>query len=80
MAKLFCGCLNPDYRDIELRSTCGDSFYCESSGECVDQSDVCNFHTDCPLGEDEGSICSEWCLLLLPPPPILLLNRNLRKH
>uniref|UniRef100_A0A667ZAF2 Tyrosine-protein kinase receptor n=1 Tax=Myripristis murdjan TaxID=586833 RepID=A0A667ZAF2_9TELE len=24
---------------------------------CIDQSRVCDFHTDCPLGEDEGFIC-----------------------
>ncbi|KAM7375897.1 hypothetical protein PAMP_005659 [Pampus punctatissimus] len=36
---------------------CGESFHCENSGGCIDQSQVCNFHTDCPLGEDEGFIC-----------------------
>ncbi|TNN84277.1 ALK tyrosine kinase receptor [Liparis tanakae] len=38
-------------------AACGESFHCEHSDECIDQSQVCNFHTDCPLGEDEGFIC-----------------------
>lgn len=28
-------------------------------GGCIDKSKVCDFHTDCPLGEDEGFICGE---------------------
>uniref|UniRef100_A0A8D0D1K0 Tyrosine-protein kinase receptor n=1 Tax=Sander lucioperca TaxID=283035 RepID=A0A8D0D1K0_SANLU len=42
---------------IGLDAACGESFHCENSGGCIDQSQVCNFHTDCPLGEDEGFIC-----------------------
>ncbi|XP_069008390.1 tyrosine-protein kinase receptor [Embiotoca jacksoni] len=38
-------------------AACEESFHCESSNACIDQSQVCNFHTDCPLGEDEGFIC-----------------------
>eukprot|EP00066_Takifugu_rubripes_P026763 XP_011616029.1 PREDICTED: leukocyte tyrosine kinase receptor [Takifugu rubripes] len=38
--------------------SCGEFFHCENSGECIDPTQVCNFHTDCPLGEDEGFICS----------------------
>uniref|UniRef100_A0A3B4ZAH7 Tyrosine-protein kinase receptor n=1 Tax=Stegastes partitus TaxID=144197 RepID=A0A3B4ZAH7_9TELE len=38
-------------------SSCEESFHCENSGGCIDQSQVCNFHTDCPLGEDEGFTC-----------------------
>ncbi|XP_060918378.1 tyrosine-protein kinase receptor isoform X2 [Labrus mixtus] len=41
-----------------LDAPCGESFHCENSGGCIDQSLVCNFHTDCPLGEDEGLICA----------------------
>ncbi|XP_027028683.2 leukocyte tyrosine kinase receptor isoform X1 [Tachysurus fulvidraco] len=26
-------------------------------GGCIDKSKVCDFHSDCPLGEDEGFIC-----------------------
>ncbi|KAI5102224.1 leukocyte tyrosine kinase receptor isoform X1, partial [Silurus meridionalis] len=26
-------------------------------GGCIDKSKVCDFHSDCPLGEDEGLIC-----------------------
>uniref|UniRef100_A0A8C4HWV6 Tyrosine-protein kinase receptor n=1 Tax=Dicentrarchus labrax TaxID=13489 RepID=A0A8C4HWV6_DICLA len=40
-----------------LDGGCGESFHCENSGGCIDQSQVCNFHTDCSLGEDEGFIC-----------------------
>ncbi|XP_041668611.1 leukocyte tyrosine kinase receptor isoform X2 [Cheilinus undulatus] len=42
----------------ELDAPCGESFHCENSRGCIDQSQVCNFHTDCPLGEDEGLICA----------------------
>uniref|UniRef100_A0AAQ6IGE1 receptor protein-tyrosine kinase n=1 Tax=Anabas testudineus TaxID=64144 RepID=A0AAQ6IGE1_ANATE len=38
-------------------AACGESFHCENSDVCIDPSHVCNFHTDCPLGEDEGFIC-----------------------
>uniref|UniRef100_A0A7N9AMS6 Tyrosine-protein kinase receptor n=1 Tax=Mastacembelus armatus TaxID=205130 RepID=A0A7N9AMS6_9TELE len=37
--------------------SCGESFRCENSDICINQSQVCNFHTDCPFGEDEGLIC-----------------------
>ncbi|XP_034419408.1 leukocyte tyrosine kinase receptor [Cyclopterus lumpus] len=46
-----------EHQGIGLDAACGESFHCESSGGCIDQSQVCNFHTDCPLGEDEGFIC-----------------------
>ncbi|XP_070698288.1 tyrosine-protein kinase receptor isoform X1 [Pempheris klunzingeri] len=46
-----------EHQAIELDAPCGESFHCENSGGCIDQSQVCNFHTDCPLGEDEGFIC-----------------------
>ncbi|XP_051942130.1 tyrosine-protein kinase receptor isoform X1 [Hippocampus zosterae] len=36
---------------------CGDNFYCEHSEYCIERNHVCDFHTDCPLGEDEGFIC-----------------------
>ncbi|XP_061751814.1 tyrosine-protein kinase receptor isoform X1 [Nerophis ophidion] len=36
---------------------CGDHFYCKNPEYCIDQKQVCDFHTDCPLGEDEGFIC-----------------------
>nr|XP_057946968.1 tyrosine-protein kinase receptor [Doryrhamphus excisus] len=36
---------------------CGDDFYCENSAYCIDHKQVCDFHTDCPLGDDEGVIC-----------------------
>lgn len=49
-----------------MEAACEDSFHCENSGDCIDRSQVCNFHTDCPLGEDEGFICGEvlFCLFL----------------
>ncbi|CAL8300415.1 unnamed protein product [Boreogadus saida] len=39
-------------RDLD----CDGGFQCELGG-CLDQSLVCDFHSDCPLGEDEGFIC-----------------------
>ncbi|XP_054909290.1 tyrosine-protein kinase receptor isoform X2 [Poeciliopsis prolifica] len=42
---------------MDLNLMCGKSFHCVNSDVCIDQSQVCNFHTDCPLGEDEGLIC-----------------------
>ncbi|TMS21285.1 ALK tyrosine kinase receptor, partial [Larimichthys crocea] len=44
---------------VELDASCEEDFHCENSGGCIDPSQVCNFHTDCPLGEDEGFICGE---------------------
>ncbi|XP_049917569.1 tyrosine-protein kinase receptor [Epinephelus moara] len=46
-----------EHEEIALDADCGESFYCINSGGCIDQSQVCNFHTDCALGEDEGFIC-----------------------
>ncbi|XP_068582381.1 tyrosine-protein kinase receptor [Cebidichthys violaceus] len=46
-----------EHQVVGLEAACGESFHCENSGGCIDQSQVCNFHTDCPLGEDEGFIC-----------------------
>ncbi|KAM9842943.1 tyrosine-protein kinase receptor [Aulostomus maculatus] len=46
-----------EHQVIKPDVDCGDFFYCENSEYCIDQSQVCNFHTDCPLGEDEGLIC-----------------------
>lgn len=43
---------------------CEESFHCNHSGECIATSQVCNFHTDCPYGEDEGFICGEILFLL----------------
>ncbi|XP_062253178.1 tyrosine-protein kinase receptor [Platichthys flesus] len=38
-------------------AVCGDYYHCVHSEDCIDPSLVCNFHTDCPYGEDEGFIC-----------------------
>ncbi|KAJ0062662.1 hypothetical protein NL108_004273, partial [Boleophthalmus pectinirostris] len=38
-------------------TACGESFQCDATESCVDSSRVCDFHTDCPFGEDEGFIC-----------------------
>ncbi|KAF6721798.1 ALK tyrosine kinase receptor [Oryzias melastigma] len=46
-----------DDDDEDLHAVCEESFHCENSGSCINQSKVCNFHTDCPMGEDEGLIC-----------------------
>ena len=49
--------------DHGLDSDCDESttFHCNFGG-CIDKSRVCDFHTDCPLGEDEGLICGEFRL------------------
>ncbi|XP_076021679.1 tyrosine-protein kinase receptor [Genypterus blacodes] len=39
-----------------LYAACEESFHCDTGG-CIEQSRVCDFHTDCPLGDDEGFIC-----------------------
>ncbi|KAI3367697.1 hypothetical protein L3Q82_026537, partial [Scortum barcoo] len=49
--------LELDHQLTKLDADCGESFHCKDSGGCINQSQVCNFHTDCPLGEDEGFIC-----------------------
>lgn len=43
-----------------LASDCGENsaVHCDL-GSCIDKSKVCDFHSDCPLGEDEGFICGE---------------------
>ncbi|XP_074548823.1 tyrosine-protein kinase receptor [Halichoeres trimaculatus] len=51
------GLIDCDSDQITGLDACGESFHCENSGDCIDQSQVCNFHTDCPFGEDEGFIC-----------------------
>lgn len=50
---------------MDLNPMCGKSFHCVNSDVCIEQSQVCNFHTDCPLGEDEGLICGERHFLIL---------------
>ncbi|XP_068194424.1 tyrosine-protein kinase receptor [Antennarius striatus] len=47
-----------EHQIIKLDMGCVDSFHCGNSGGCIDNSQVCNFHTDCPLGDDEGFICA----------------------
>lgn len=53
-----CGWWDAEHQ-VELDASCEEDFHCENSGGCIDPSQVCNFHTDCPLGEDEGFICGE---------------------
>uniref|UniRef100_A0A3B4WSJ9 Tyrosine-protein kinase receptor n=1 Tax=Seriola lalandi dorsalis TaxID=1841481 RepID=A0A3B4WSJ9_SERLL len=51
-------CESGDYGYGDVASFfCGESFHCVNSEVCIDPSQVCNFHTDCPFGEDEGFIC-----------------------
>ncbi|XP_049319381.1 tyrosine-protein kinase receptor [Astyanax mexicanus] len=47
-----------DSESGDLGPDCEDQsgFQCDLGG-CVEKSRVCDFHTDCPLGEDEGFIC-----------------------
>ncbi|XP_042181414.1 ALK tyrosine kinase receptor isoform X1 [Oncorhynchus tshawytscha] len=46
------------HHELQLGTDCDEitSFHCELGG-CIDKSRVCDFHSDCPLGEDEGFIC-----------------------
>ncbi|XP_034026413.1 MAM and LDL-receptor class A domain-containing protein 1 [Thalassophryne amazonica] len=36
-------------------------FACGTYGECVDESKVCDFRSDCPDGSDEINCVKEWC-------------------
>ncbi|XP_056151361.1 tyrosine-protein kinase receptor [Lampris incognitus] len=45
-----------EQHDLEFEEDCETSFQCDTTG-CIAQSQVCDFHPDCPLGEDEGFIC-----------------------
>ncbi|XP_062326239.1 tyrosine-protein kinase receptor isoform X2 [Osmerus eperlanus] len=46
-----------DHHDLDLELGCNArSFHCDEGG-CIDKMNVCDFHSDCPLGEDEGIIC-----------------------
>ncbi|XP_069494886.1 leukocyte tyrosine kinase receptor [Ambystoma mexicanum] len=53
--------LSSCFRDEEgpdlSRCTQDSSFYC-TSGACISRLQVCDFHLDCPGGEDEGDICA----------------------
>ncbi|XP_051578494.1 tyrosine-protein kinase receptor-like [Myxocyprinus asiaticus] len=44
--------------DLDVVSECEklSSFHCDFGG-CIEKRRVCDLHTDCPLGEDEGFIC-----------------------
>ncbi|XP_070984714.1 tyrosine-protein kinase receptor isoform X1 [Oncorhynchus clarkii lewisi] len=46
------------HHELQLGTDCDEitSFHCELGG-CIDKTRVCDFHSDCPLGEDEGFIC-----------------------
>ncbi|KAI7804610.1 tyrosine-protein kinase receptor [Triplophysa rosa] len=47
-----------DDEDLQLNPDCENySFHCDS-GTCIEQPSVCDFHTHCTHGEDEGFICS----------------------
>uniref|UniRef100_A0A673LKK0 Tyrosine-protein kinase receptor n=1 Tax=Sinocyclocheilus rhinocerous TaxID=307959 RepID=A0A673LKK0_9TELE len=45
--------------NLDLGSDCekDSSLHCHSGG-CIEKRRVCDFHTDCPQGEDEGLICN----------------------
>ncbi|XP_014065764.2 leukocyte tyrosine kinase receptor isoform X1 [Salmo salar] len=46
------------HHELQLGTDCDEitSFHCDLGG-CIDKTRVCDFHSDCPLGEDEGFIC-----------------------
>ncbi|KAG7271486.1 hypothetical protein CRUP_018520, partial [Coryphaenoides rupestris] len=52
----FLDCEMEPPHGLDLGSRCQGAFHCDHL-ICIDQSQVCDFHTDCPLGEDEGYIC-----------------------
>ncbi|XP_034015617.1 leukocyte tyrosine kinase receptor isoform X2 [Thalassophryne amazonica] len=52
----FRNCDSGGHNNFELDAACEESFQCDIGG-CIERSQVCDFHTDCPLGEDEGFIC-----------------------
>ena len=55
-------CLSAGHHDLDLELDCNArSFHCDE-GSCIDRMNVCDFHSDCPLGEDEGVICGEYWL------------------
>lgn len=54
-------CIPSESRDVEeLVLDCEENsaVRCDLGG-CVDKRKVCDFRSDCPLGEDEGFICGE---------------------
>uniref|UniRef100_A0A8C1KEI5 Tyrosine-protein kinase receptor n=1 Tax=Cyprinus carpio TaxID=7962 RepID=A0A8C1KEI5_CYPCA len=46
-----------DYLDLGSDCEKYSSLHCDSGG-CIEKRRVCDFHTDCPQGEDEGLICN----------------------
>ncbi|XP_059375104.1 tyrosine-protein kinase receptor isoform X1 [Carassius carassius] len=46
-----------DYLDLGSDCEKYSSLHCHSGG-CIEKRRVCDFHTDCPQGEDEGLICN----------------------
>lgn len=54
-------CISSESRELmEMAPDCveNSAVRCDLGG-CIDKSKVCDFHSDCPLGEDEGFICGE---------------------
>ncbi|XP_026109593.1 ALK tyrosine kinase receptor-like, partial [Carassius auratus] len=48
--------MGDDYLDLGSDCEKYSSLHCHSGG-CIEKRRVCDFHTDCPQGEDEGLIC-----------------------
>uniref|UniRef100_A0A672RC47 Tyrosine-protein kinase receptor n=1 Tax=Sinocyclocheilus grahami TaxID=75366 RepID=A0A672RC47_SINGR len=49
--------MGDDYLDLGSDCEKDSSLHCHSGG-CIEKRRVCDFHTDCPQGEDEGLICN----------------------
>uniref|UniRef100_A0A672NPS4 ALK tyrosine kinase receptor-like n=1 Tax=Sinocyclocheilus grahami TaxID=75366 RepID=A0A672NPS4_SINGR len=49
--------MGDDYLDLGSDCEKYSSLHCHSGG-CIEKRRVCDFHTDCPQGEDEGLICN----------------------
>ncbi|KAA0711259.1 ALK tyrosine kinase receptor [Triplophysa tibetana] len=52
-----------DDEDLQLNPVCENySFHCDS-GTCIEQPSVCDLHTHCTHGEDEGLLCRHFLFL-----------------
>ncbi|KAI2654442.1 ALK tyrosine kinase receptor [Labeo rohita] len=50
--------MGDDYFDLGSDCEKYSSLHCHSGG-CIEKRRVCDFHTDCPQGEDEGLVCND---------------------
>ncbi|KAM3593244.1 uncharacterized protein V6R79_008413 [Siganus canaliculatus] len=53
------GCVTPPESNVPPPPACPASWFVCSTGECIEQSQVCDFTRQCPHGEDEAGCSSE---------------------